>query len=103
MNKLYLSKKIDNEIKFKRTVKIGYSWTILFFGFVALLIRKQYKEGLISLLLFFFFIFYPFYVIFLSFVGNKMLLHDLLMEEYIIDKEITSKETILKAKEKDWI
>lgn len=53
-----------------KEVKTGFSWTILFFGFIALLIRGQIKEELIILLTFWLGI-GIIYQIYLAFKGNE--------------------------------
>lgn len=64
-------------IKFQKSgltkeVKVGFSWTIFFFGALALIIRKQYGLASVS---FFTFGLANFYFIF---AANRMLAHQLI-------------------------
>ena len=63
-------------IKFQKNgltkeVKVGFSWTIFLFGWLALAIRKQYGAAIISILLF------NLPVLYYMFAGNKLLARDL--------------------------
>lgn len=55
-----------------KEVKIGFSWTVFFFGALALLIRKQYGAAVISFLTFGLANFY------FMFAANKMLAHSMI-------------------------
>jgi hypothetical protein len=62
-----------------KEVKIGFSWTIFFFGWIALLIRKQYGYAALS--------FFTFNItsIYFMFSANKALAHDLIENGWEID------------------
>ena len=65
-----------------KEVKIGFSWTIFCFGWIALLIRKQWAYAAIS---FFTFNFASWYFMF---VANKAKAHDLIDDGWAIDRSV---------------
>ena len=65
-----------------KEVKIGFSWTIFCFGWIALLIRKQYSYAVISLLTFNLASWY------FMFVANKAKAHDLIEQGWQIDRAV---------------
>lgn len=65
-----------------KEVKIGFSWTIFFFGWIALLIRKQWAYAAIS---FFTFNFASWYFMF---VANKAKAHELIEDGWMIDRGV---------------
>lgn len=65
----------------QKEVKVGFSWTIFFFSFIALLIRGQIKEALIVLLTSWIGI-GIIYWIYLCFKGNEKLHEELLLKGF---------------------
>ncbi len=43
--------KMTNELGFEKEVKMGFSWTVFFFGPIALAIREQYIEAILCLII----------------------------------------------------
>ncbi len=66
-----------------KEVKTGFSWTIFFFGFIALSLRGQIKEGLITLLTYWIGIGFI-YQLYLCFKGNEMQKNKLLLQGFEI-------------------
>ena len=69
-------------IKFRKNgvvkeVKVGFSWTIFFFGWMALAIRGQYVHALISFVTFNFAGFYY------MFAGNRLLARQLASKGWV--------------------
>jgi len=69
-------------VKFKKNgitkeVKVGFSWTVFFFGWLALAIRGQYVPALISFLTFNFAGFYY------MFAGNRILARQLVENGWV--------------------
>ena len=60
-----------------KEVKVGFSWTIFFFGWMALAIRGQYVPALISFLSFNMASFY------FMFSGNRLLARQLIEDGWI--------------------
>ena len=99
---LVLQKQISENYISTKQVKIGFSWTIFFFGFIAFAIRGQYKEALIQLALWF--IFLGFFIgIYYSFVGNKNLLIKLFEEGYALNTELTGEIALVEGRMKGYI
>lgn len=75
---------LQNSVGNRRTVKQGFSWTIFFFGWIALIVRGQGSKALIGLVLTFFFVFpgilYGWYI---AFKGNRDLIDDLISKGYV--------------------
>ncbi len=67
-----------------KEVKTGFSWTIFFFGFFALLIRGQIKEALIVLLTCWIGI-GLIYQIYLAFKGNEKQKNKFLLKGFEIE------------------
>ena len=65
-----------------QTVKVGFSWTVFFFGWVALLIRKQYVYAAVG---FFTFNLASFGIMFFA---NKAKAHDLIEQGWEIEKSV---------------
>lgn len=63
-----------------RTIKLGFSWTVFFFSFIAFAVRKQFALALACLLLSM--AFGPIVSIVLAFFANERLLIQLLNEGY---------------------
>ena len=57
-----------------REVKVGFSWTVFFFGFIALLVRGQAIEALITLLTF------GLAALYYCFTANRLLTEKLKLE-----------------------
>jgi len=66
----------DSKSGLVKTTKVGYSWTMLFFGFFVPLLRGDWKWTLISLFL------YGFANIIFSFFYNDIYIKDLLADGY---------------------
>ena len=66
----------------RKEVKIGFSWTVFFFGWIALLIRKQWGPAVITLLTFNMAAFY------FMFTANKALAVDLVSDGWLIDRSV---------------
>lgn len=74
-------------IKFKKNnltkeVKVGFSWTIFFFGWMALAIRGQYVPALIS------FITLNIAGFYYMFAGNRLLARKLVVDGWIAIEEL---------------
>lgn len=68
-----------------KKVKYGISWTVFFFGWMALAIRGQYPAALIS---FFTFGLANFYYMF---TANRILAHLLIEQGWVVDGELPKK------------
>ncbi len=91
--------KMVNEFGMEKKVKKGFSWTIFFFGWIALMFRGQITEfliyvgGFIIMVLSGLLLAIPIaiiliiYTLYLSFVGNKKLLEQNLKNGYKIVQE----------------
>jgi hypothetical protein len=67
---------------FTKEVKIGFSWTIFFFGWIALLIRKQYGYAVIALFTF------NIASLYFMFTANKAKAHDLIEQGWQVDRAV---------------
>lgn len=76
--KIYLRHPVTNQIK---SVKLGFSWTMLFFGIFVPLIRGDWKWFFVSLALSIFTAGIAWLV--LPFIYNKIYINDLLERGYI--------------------
>ncbi len=66
----------------ERRVKQGFSWTILFFGIIALLVRGQFKESLFLVLFSLLTIPGFIYWIYLMIRGNELLHEKYLLQGF---------------------
>ena len=60
----------------RKAVKIGFSWTVLFFGWIALAIRGQWIPAVLC------FIFFPLPSLYYMFTANRILKEQLLIENW---------------------
>ncbi len=74
---------LQHDTGLTKEVKIGFSWTIFFFGFIALIIRGQVKEALIVLLTSWVGVGLIYWV-YLIFKGNEKLREKYILEGYKI-------------------
>lgn len=74
---------LENKAGNRRKVKQGFSWTIFFFGWIALIVRGQASKALLGLILSFLFVIpgvlYGWYM---AFRGNRELIDDLIAKGY---------------------
>jgi len=66
----------------KKEVKNGFSWTVFFFGWIALLVRKQYGPAVICLFT------WNFAAMYFMFKANKMLAIDLVEQGWVTTDSI---------------
>jgi len=66
----------------KKEVKNGFSWTVFFFGWIALLVRKQYGPAAIC------FFTWNFASMYFMFKANKMLAIDLVEQGWVTTDSI---------------
>lgn len=77
--------KLKHESGLTKEVKQGWSWTIFFFGWIAMFIRGQVKEGIVSIGLYFLFIIPGFvYTLYMCSKGNEKLVESYLEKGYRI-------------------
>lgn len=66
----------------RKEVKIGFSWTVFFFGWIALAIRKQFAPAAIA--------FFTLNIasLYYMFAANKALAVDLVADGWLIDRSV---------------